>query len=232
MSKLFFQFLVGLLLIFSWQVNAQEKSFLFEDELCRYEAFYDSTKYSEKQLNDTFKLTQGYFNIYTEDEQQLDDTYKLSKKEILGFQIVKNPYFNTLRDSIVQFLDWTYRIKKIEFAARKGKTKDLLKYFQKNSTVKLYSEALHKGGDDLMEAYEHLTKEQMKNNAAPEVLWNEYVKNSKSGQAQQLAFEQVLSYGWWNAVNHELPHINMDGSQMEEFQKLFSRVKTIDCDEI
>ena len=82
-----------------------------------------------------------------------------------------------------------------------------------NETVKLYSQALYKGGDELLKAYEYLTKEQMKNNGSPERIWNEYVNNSKSKQAQELAFKRVLTYGWWNAVNHQLPHVNFDGSQ-------------------
>ena len=232
MSKIFFQITIISLVFFQTKLNAQEAKFDFDDELCRYTGYYDSTKYTSDQLRDTYKLAQGYFSIYSDEEKQLEDNYKNIKEEISNLNIVKSTYFQTLKDSILNFIELTYQIKKVEFEAIKGNKKSLLKYFQNNETVKLYSQALYKGGDELLKAYEYLTKEQMKNNGSPERIWNEYVNNSKSKQAQELAFKRVLTYGWWNAVNHQLPHVNFDGSQFEEFQKLFSKVETIDCDEI
>lgn len=213
-------------------VSAQEKIFKFNDELCVYEGVFDSSSVTEKQLSDTYKLVQGYYDIYTDQEHELEDTYQNTRTELLNLKIANSTYFKKLRDSLVNFLDLTYKVKKAEFAAKNGNKDFLLHLYQKNPIVKFYSEALFKGGKDLFVAYEYLTKEQMKNNADPERLWEEYITNIKSDQADELAFNRVLTYGWWNAVNHQLPHVNNDGTQFKEFLKLFLEVTTIDCDEV
>jgi hypothetical protein len=231
MNQLIIKISTFILLVLSLQAHAQEP-FKFEDELCQYEGIFDTTLYTTNQLADTYKLVRGEYGLYTNDEEQLHEDYKNAKEEINSLDIVNIKYFQSLKDSLLTFLDATYQIKNVEFQARKGETKTLLKYYQNNPTVKLYAESLYSGGEKLLKAYEHLTKEQMKNNGSPEILWEEYLKNSKSAQAQEIAFERVLSYGWWNAVNNLLPHINNDGTQFEEFVKLFTEVKTIDCDEV
>lgn len=229
MCKFTFPFIIALLIShLSW---AQEKSHEFSDELCLYKGTYDSTLYTETQLVDTYKLVQGYFSLYTDDEQQIDEIYQSMIEELKNLDLVKSDYFNNLRKSYLKYLQETYKVKKVEFAAKNGNAKALKKYYQKNPTVKYYSEALIKGGDELMKAYEHLTKEQMKNNAAPEVLWNEYLRHSKSADAHQYAFKRVLTYGWWNAINNHLPHVIVDGTQFEEYKKLFIKIDTEDCDE-
>ncbi|WP_159635923.1 hypothetical protein [Sphingobacterium composti Ten et al. 2007 non Yoo et al. 2007] len=224
-------FTTYILFSMSFVTNAQESIFEFEDELCQYRATYDSKLYTDIQLRDTYKLVQGYYNIYTDDELQLDDTYQIIKDEFTNFNIVKTNYFKTLKDSIGNFLAKTYEAKKIEFAARKGNTAILLNHYQYNPIIKYYSQALHKGGETLIQAYEKLIKERMELNSEPERVWNEFLKNSKSPNAQQLAFDYVMSFGWWNTVNHQLPHVNFDGRQFEEFKKLFIKVETLDCEE-
>ena len=211
--------------------TAQEVFFDFEDEICQYRGTYDSKLYTEEQLRNTYKLAQGFYDIYTNDEVQLDETYQLIQDDFVHLSIVESKYFSLLKDSILNYLSHTYKAKKIEFAARKGNTEMLLNAYQDNPTIKYYSQALYKGGETLIQAYEKLTKERMKLNAEPERIWNEFLKNSKSPKAQELAFDYVLSYGWWNTVNHDLPHLNIDGTQFEEFKKLFSKVETIDCAE-
>ena len=231
MNKLFSTCVIIFLMCLYANAQGQDRTFNFEDELCSYKGYFNAGIYTEEQLRDTYKLVQGYYSIYSEDEQQLDDNYKNTKHELINLNIVKNPYFHALKDSILKFIELTYQIKKVEFNAINGHKKDLLQHYQHDETVKLYSEALFKGGDDLMKAYAHLTKEQMKNNGSPERIWNEYTANSKSNQAQQIAFKRVLTYGWWNAVNNLLPHINFDGTQFQAFQKLFIKVETLDCEE-
>lgn len=229
MNKVFFQFILALILpITTW---AQEKTFEFSDELCLYNATYDSKLYTENQLADTYKLVQGYYSLYTNDKNLIDDIFASTVKEIKGLDLVKSSYFEVLRKSFLTYLEETYKIKKAEFAAKNGNKDALLKHYQQNPTVKYYSQALVNGGDELIKAYEHLTKEQMKQNAAPEVLWKEYLNNIASSDAQQRAFDQVLNYGWWNTVNHQLPHVNIDGTQFEAYKKLFIRIDTVDCEE-
>ena len=68
-------------MFFQTKLIAQEAKLDFDDELCRYTGYYDSTKYSSDQLRDTYKLAQGYFSIYSDEEEQLEDNYKNIKED-------------------------------------------------------------------------------------------------------------------------------------------------------
>lgn len=231
MRALLYRIIIFLSVLSPLYIHAQNKTFEFVSDVCSYKALYDSKKYTPEQLQNTFELVQGYFVLHSNEELELDSNYTRIVNKLNSGKYVETPFFKSLRDSALLYIESTYQAKKIEFNARRGKTELLLKYYQEFPKVKLYSEALHNGGEQLIQAYELLTNEQMKNNGAPERLWNQYLRNSKSPNAQQLAFNQVLTYGWWNTVNHTLPHINYDGSEFEEFLKLFIKVDTIDCDE-
>ena len=232
MDKFIFHlaFAIGFLIpVMGW---SQENIFHFEDELCQYQGKFEVNKYTEQQLQDTYKLVVGYFNIYTDQELDLDENYKSTRTDVENLKIVKVRYFEKLKDSLLNFLDLTYKVKKAEFAARNGDMSALITLYQNNSLVKYYSHALFNGGEELLKAYEYLVKNQMKNNSLPDRLWSEYQANIKSDNAQSLAFDKVITYGWWNNVNNELPHINYDGTQFKQFIALFTLVETIDCDEI
>ena len=111
------------------------------------------------------------------------------------------------------------------------KPEGLSRYYMADPLVKSYAAALQNGGEQLFEAYADLTKKQMKNNGAPERLWRRYEANMAQANKAELAFAEVLVYGWWNAVNANIAHLSHDGRQFTQFQKLFIKIDTIDCDE-
>lgn len=226
--KTFNILLITLLTVFYSNSYAQEKIYKFSDELYNYQGVYDSKLYSENQLNNTYKLLKGYTYLNESSHKSLDSSYNELLNQYTKKEIVNNEFFKSLQDSIVQYLNLSYQIKKIRLDALNGKPDRVLEVYQDDPEVKYYSEALTSlTREDLLNAYEYLTKKQMENNSAPQALWDEYQRNIKALGSERLAFEKILNYGWYNAVNHQLPHISFDGRQEKEFRKLFKEIKTV-----
>lgn len=209
----------------------QTKSWIFEDESCTYRGYYDSKKYTEKQLADTHTLF--YTNYYVPDHgtlEELSARFDSAIHHVEVLQVVQTSYFQYLKKDVLRYLKETADLKKVQKQAKK-ETERLIAAVKANTQARKYAEALYKGGDDLLEAYEHVIKEQMKSNSTPEYLQYNYETTMERADRLDRAFDYVLVYGWWNSANHSVHHINYDGTQMKQFRKLFIKVDTVDCDE-
>lgn len=210
--------------------DAQTKIFEFEDGLCTYKGFYDSKKYTQKQLEDTFSLINT--GHYVDDEGSLED---LNKRYAAAIQQLKNlhlldiAYFKELRVAVLRYLEETHALKQVEKTA-KTQPAQLITAVKAGSPAHKYALALNKGGEELLTAYKELVQEQMKNNGAPEYLWDKYQENMRQANKLDIAFDEVLVFGWWNNANQLVHHIDYDGSQMAKFLTIFKQVET-DCEE-
>ncbi|MFD2600073.1 hypothetical protein ACFSQ3_14040 [Sphingobacterium corticis] len=202
----------------------------FADELCTYKGYYDADKYSEAILKDTYKLTQSQLFFDGDDEESLQESYEAIKQRLSALKIVPNSSFSVARDSMLRYVEESYAIQKIRVKATDN-PEVLKRKFMDDKLVKSYVEALVKGGDLLLAAYADVVKRQMENNGIPESLWAKYEANMQLDHREEIAFDYVLTYGWWNRVNNLIYHFNFDGSLNNEFNGLFVRVVTIDCDE-
>lgn len=210
---------------------AQTKTWTFDDELCTYKGYYDSKKYTEKQLADTYNLFRTSHYVHDRGTfEELTARYDSAIHHVKNLQIVQTAYFQQLKRDVLRYIQETYALKKVQKKA-KEEPESLITAVKEGTHAKKYAEALHKGGDDLLKAYEHVIKEQMKNNSTPEYLWHNYETTMRRADRLDRAFDYVLVYGWWNSANQSVHHINYDGTQIEQFQKLFIKVDTLDCDE-
>lgn len=210
---------------------AQTKTWTFDDELCTYKGYYNSKKYTEQQLIDTYNLFRTSHYVHDKGTfEELTVRYDSVITSVENLQIVQTHYFQRLKKDVLRYLRETYALKKVQKKA-KEEPESLITAVEKDTQAREYAEALHKGGDDLLEAYEHVIKEQMKNNSTPEYLWHNYEATMKHADRLDRAFDYVLVYGWWNSANDSVHHINYDGTQMHQFHKLFVKVDTLDCDE-
>ncbi|MFD1770998.1 hypothetical protein [Sphingobacterium suaedae] len=217
--------------LFGTNANAQTKRLEFADELCTYRGIYNDKKYAEKQLLDTYRLVRG--NFYVNDDGDLDEVsnrFDSVIRSVNGLDVVPHTYFQQLRRDVLRYIREIYALKKIQKRAKEDPCA-LLSAVPTNKNGRYYAQALVQNGNSLLRAYEVLVKDQMKTNGYPEYLWEAYLENLGSPNKHELAFDYVLVYGWWNNVNHAVHHINYDGSQFEQFKKLFVRVETLDCDE-
>src|SRR5690606_13786014 len=210
---------------------AQTKSWIFNDELCTYKGYYDSKKYTEKQLSDTYTLF--FTNHYVSDYgtlEELNARFDSAIHHVETLQVVQSSYFQHLKKDVLRYLKETSDLKRAQKKARE-KSEHLIAAVKAGTWARKYAEALHKGGNDLLQAYERVVKEQMKTNNTPEYLWYNYETTMKRADRLDRAFDYVLVYRWWNSANHLVHHINYDGTQMKRFQKLFIKIDTVDCDE-
>ncbi|MGJ1363012.1 hypothetical protein ACR79B_12540 [Sphingobacterium spiritivorum] len=235
-------FLSLFLCLFFSTAFAQHKKFKFIDELCEYEGTYDSKKYTEQQLKDTYNLYYGESWLLSAADHrhrskpteqvlsELKTEYQTKRAKLKGFQLVKNPVFISFRDSLILSMDQEYLAKSALVKALKD-PKALLEYKAPDSCAINYTKPLVEGGEALLKAYEVLTKYQMKNNGDPQRLYNIYLENIQSSKKYESAFKEVLIYGWWNCVNHFIPRPTYDARFSENYHKLFIKVDTLDCDE-
>ncbi|KGE13286.1 hypothetical protein [Sphingobacterium deserti] len=151
-------------------------------------------------------------------------------RELTALDIVDDVYFKKLKEDILRYVKQTQTLKKIQKTA-KQKPEGLLAAVRKDSKAWHYAKALNSGGEPLLNAYQALVKSQMEVNAWPQNLWDNYLENMSKDNKLDLAFDYVLVYGWWNSANRLVDHVVYDGTQMNNFFKLFIKVDTLDCDE-
>lgn len=211
---------------------AQTRTWTFDDELCTYTGHYDSKKYTAKELADTYCLFRTSY--YVSDKgtmEELHVRYDSVIHHVANLEIVQTNYFQQLKKDVIRYLEETAALKKVEKNAKQD-VQSLITAVKEGTDARQYAVALSKGGDALLEAYKQVVKGQMKNNSTPEYLWYNYQTTMERDDRLDLAFDYVLVYGWWNSANHLVHHITYDGKQMEQFQKLFVKVDTLDCDEL
>ncbi len=210
---------------------AQNKIFDFSDEWCSYRGYYKGTQYSERQLRDTYALFETAH--YIDDRgtpEELKRHYEAAIERLKNLQIVNHGYFKRLKADVLNYVKQTYALKIVQKNAVQ-RPADLVTAVKAGTRARYYAEALSSGGEALMKSYLELVQEQMKENAWPENLWDSYQDNLKQPNKEELAFDYVLLYGWWNNANRLIAHIDYDGTQMENFMALFAKVDTLDCEE-
>ena len=202
----------------------------FEDGFCRYKGYYDASKFSDRQLDDTYALVESMLYFDGETLEDLTSNYNTLKGAIKAYDLVNHKKFVAARDSIIRYLEESYHIQKLQLQAMDDPAV-LRSAFEDDSLSKVYTTALNEGGDSLLECYQQLVKEQMEHNANPEELWSLCQSNLQLDEKYDIAYDYVLTFGWWNRVNNLIYHYDNDGTLERGFHDLFERVVTEDCDE-
>lgn len=87
------------------------------------------------------------------------------------------------------------------------------------------------GGNDLLALWLEINRESRRKNLSPENVRNIYERQFNSPDKLLYARIEVMTYGWWNCANDFIEYDQDDDRYQREFKKLFTRVKTIGCDE-
>lgn len=243
MTKKLFLLLFYTLLVSVSMATAQQKKYRFTDEMCEYEGVYNTHLYNEQELKDTHSLYYGeswllgYGSPHKDSPDdtkqlltQLADDYAKKRNVLRGFKVIDKPIFTLFRDSLILSLDEEYKAKSTILKAYLNSA-SILQYKTSDCCNTRYAIPLSKGGEVLLEAYKQLTLDQMKKNAAPQLLYKQYQQNLASPDKYEKAFAYVVTYGWWNCVNSSIPRPKYDPQFMETYQSLFTKVTTIYCDE-
>ena len=94
-----------------------------------------------------------------------------------------------------------------------------------------FAGAITRGGPDLLAAWRRVNEESQGKNGDPARVSREFEEQYASADRMKYALVEVMTFGWWNCANNTIDDIIYDGTQEKQFKKLFTRVKTINCDE-
>lgn len=223
-------------------VITKQSVFEWQNALCTNEGIYDSEKYTEEELKDTYKLwweLSGYLNtnalVRNKEEigdlslEKLDKEYKEKLQKFKSLNLVKEPYWEQLRKNKIREMSESYELKKI--AIQSHIRPQILMENRFTKQCQEYALALSSMDDELLlETWRNLVHKQAESNGAPDLLLQRFEQENASSNRLEHARNQVMTYGWWNCANHVIYHFDDDGTPEKEFEKLFNNVKS-ECDE-
>lgn len=222
----------------------QTNKFKWTTELCEYEGTYDTNKYSDTQLKNTYKLWfSEYFRISTPysvwypqhieklNVDSLDNEYQKKSDELRHLDIVKTPFWEAYRQRKLKDLDEVYKLGRITLLGYKNPD-TLRQYAIADTCIKKYVDALISGGDKLLETWRQIHEQQLINNGSPEKLNAKFNEQFNSTDKYKYAQVDVMNFGWWNCAIKFMDYsVVTDPKGWENFDKLFKKIKTIECDE-
>jgi hypothetical protein len=237
--------LIATLLFAGLSASAQVRTFNWTDELCEYRGTYDAKKYSPVQLQNTLKLfSPGEFDLSAnatvfkfEDIPQLSLTklegdYNAKTAALTKLEIVRSPYWESLRQRKLAEIRQVYALARMTIRAYGDPASAFAEKFHgAEKCYASYALPLTRGGDDLLTAWRRVNEDSRTRNGDPERLKRIFEQQYASPERMSYALVEVMGFGWWNCANEAIAYVQYDGSQEKEFKKLFTRVKTVSCDE-
>jgi hypothetical protein len=216
--------------------------FKWDTELCANTGTYNSEKYTEEELKNTYDLwfTHSGGNLSTNSSPSSQaEIDKLSISDLTAEyneikasydkKIISSPYWEKIKAEKLHELNDTYELKKIAIEAYSNPSVLLNNRFSKNCTE--YTKALTSNDSILMlKTWNNLAQKQKKNNGSPEEFMKRHLEKYNSKDRVLNAKLELMTYGWWNCANAAAFKINDDGTMAKEFAKLFIKV-TSECDE-
>lgn len=221
--------------------NGKTAIFKWDTELCSNTGEYNSEKYTEEELKNTYNIwgmhSSAYLNTNTT-PTSATDAEKLTReltaeynerKASYNQKIVSNPYWEKVKADKIHELEDIYELKKIAIEAYSNPSVLLNNRFSKNCTE--YAKALISNDTILLlKTWNNLAEKQKKNNGSPEKFMQRHLEKYNSKDRIQNAKQEIMTYGWWNCANAEVYRVDDDGTMEKEFNKLFTNV-TFECDE-
>ena len=228
--------------------NENLKTYTWDDELCHYTCKYDSTLVVYRQLRnsydlgfrtDRFELTTrstafGISDIEKLNIDSLDNEYNRKIHDLKSLEVINTKYWLELKRQKIIELKKVYELTRLSMLAYTYP--DTLNYNGCPAECKKYITGLVKGGDELLKVWGELQNELIKkqqkigaSNETIEFLNKKFYEKYNSLDKLEYAKMDVISFGWWNTVNHTISRVNTDNFQTE-YRKNFTEIKE-ECDE-
>jgi len=226
------------------KLNMNLKTFSWDEPTCTFTGNYDSTLYTQEQLQNTFDIGSGLsdrFMIRTEcgtfcrsyyDIEQLNvdslDAECLAKlRDLKSLNIVNKPYWIEIKKKKIIELEMEYKFSRLMIIG-----------FQYPDTLSIddcprkcykYVDALVSGGDKLIKVWKELKYAPDASGKANPYSIKDYEEKVSTEDKYLHAQIDVMLYGWWNTVNEIIPRVDALNFQVE-FAKLFTDV-TSECED-
>jgi len=228
--------------------NKNLETYTWDDELCHYTCKYDTTLVSYRQLRNSYDLgfqTERFqittkwslFDISDIDKlnvDSLDNEFKKKIHDLSTIEVINSKYWLNLKKQKIIELKKLYELTRLQMLGYKYP--DTLNYKGCPVECKKYITGLKKGGDELLKVWVELHNEMINkqkkigaNNETIEFLNNSFNEKYNSIDNLKSAQMEVISFGWWNKVNHTLNRVNTDNFQTE-YRKNFTEIKE-ECDD-
>ncbi len=232
------------LILFDTNASAQTKKFSWETELCEFEGTYDSSKYTDTQLKNTYEMLRNLSVILLETEQlarsyeeidqldaaALDEEYKTKYAKLKNLDIVKTEFFENMRQRGLKELKDFYQLSRATMLSYKNPAA-LKEYTNAEVCTEKYAVPLIAGGDELLNIWKEVNLDIRSKNGSPKTTKEIFDKQFASPDRLKFARLEVTIYGWYNCAVGANNSPGDYNEHLENFNKLFKTVKKIECDE-
>jgi len=224
-------------------VSAKSKRFIWEDEICVHEGRYNAALYTEKQLENTYRLWYSQdFEIFIFRGQRqvngsfepitlawLDYQYALKSAALKKLEIVNVPYWQNVKATKLKRLEQKYILERLTFQAAENPSV-LLKLKFADACLEKFANPLIAGDASLLRIWRESNEEERKQSAYAEDMRKDFEARMASADKIKYARNEVLKGGWWNCVNSKIDNGDNQGVMHKNFRKLFRRIREMGCD--
>lgn len=224
-------------------VSAKTKRFVWENEICAYEGWYNDALYTEKQLENTYRLwySQDFELFVWKGERQvgglrqpitlawLDYQYALKSAALRTLEVVKTPYWQNVKRKKLEALERRYMLERLTFQASENPSV-LTKLKFAGECLEKYAAPLMANDTSLLRIWREENELSRKESVYAEDIRKDFEARMASADRLKYARAEVLTGGWWNCVDSKIEPRNDDGVMHRNFRKLFKRVRETGCD--
>lgn len=216
-------------------------------ELCSNVAQYDSKLYTKKQLDGVYKIwyqlsgsllsTESVFTLKDLNKvraekdmilRKLDLDYEEKKEEISQIEVVDTEYWKDTKKFLLKSLDAEYEWEKTKIIAFSEPSAVINSKFSKDCNH--FALALNTDQETMIVEWKKLRENMSKQNADPERIMNQFREQLNTNQMKDYAFIDLITFGWGNCANKNVPRLVHDEAMNKEFEALFIKINS-ECDE-
>ncbi|AZB09802.1 hypothetical protein EG344_13765 [Chryseobacterium sp. G0162] len=225
-------------------IQPKQEVFNFGTELCDNKGYFDSNKYSRKELEDTYKLwfelsgslldtpfvhnLKDLNDIRNNKEQvlaKLDKDFAERKAQIMNLKVINTPYWQNVKNKSLEELVQTYEMEKIQIIAYSDPS-----ILLKNNSCSNFSKALNSTDEQRFAEWKKLREEMSKRNSDPQRIMNQFNEQLNSSDKRDYALIDLITFGWGNCANDKVQRVTRDEKMNNEFNALFIKIDS-ECDE-
>lgn len=225
-------------------LQPKQEVFNFGTELCDNKGYFDSNKYSRKEVEDTYKLwyelsgslldTPFVHNLKDLNEirnnkdqilAKLDKDFAEKKAQITNLRIVNIPYWQDIKKKSYEALIQSYEMEKIQIIAYSDPS-----ILLKNNACPHFSKALNSTDEQMFAEWKKLREGMSKNNSDPQRIINQFNEQLNSADKRDYATIDLITFGWGNCANDKVQRVSRDEKMNNEFNALFIKIDS-ECDE-
>lgn len=235
-------FMLSVCLLGSAIVSARSKKFIWSDEICTFEGIYARSRYTEKQLENTYQLWYSRDFVLDGDRvfiynsglperrtaASLDEEFARKSTALKNLEIVNTPFWKAFKQKKLKTLEQDYRLARATVRAfQEPAALQEVKFAE--GCVKKFAPPLTAGGAVLLEFRRALAEEKRRKSDDPEAGRIFFEERRASTDRFKSALEEILISDWWDCASAGIDRAD-ETKPSKNFRRLFKHVTTLGCD--